>query len=74
LKLAQERGDEESVKQWTKTVNELTTKVQESHNAMLSSWEGALQAAQEAFEMAVDQAIATYEKAISGIYGNLESL
>ena len=74
LRLAQERGDEESVKQWTKTVNDLTTKVQDSHNAMLSSWENALQAAQEAFELAVDQAIATYEKAISGTFGNLEDL
>lgn len=74
LRIAQERGDEESVKQWTKTVNELTTKVQDSHNAMLSSWENALQAAQEAFELAVDQAIATYEKAISGTFGNLEDL
>jgi hypothetical protein len=74
LAKARERGDEESVKQWEKTLKQLDEEVQGAHQDMMSSWETALEAASNAFEEAVESTIATFEEAISGTFGSLEDL
>ena len=74
LAKARERGDEESVKQWEKTLKRLDEEVQGAHQDMMSSWETALEAASNAFEEAVERTITTFEEAISGTFGSLEDL
>ena len=71
---ARERGDEESIKRWEKTIKQLDEEVQGAHQNMMGSWEAALEAASNAFEEAVERTIATFEEAISGTFGSLEAL
>lgn len=69
-----ERGDEASIKKWEDTLNQLDEEVQTAHSEMLDSWQSTLEAAQEQFELTVEETIATFEKAMSGTFGSFDAL
>lgn len=65
---------ESSVEELKKQYQELQAAVNEAENNLLSSWEDALSAANDLFQMSVETAIAAFEEGISGTYGSLDML
>lgn len=68
------RGDEASIKQWEETLKQLDEEVQTTHQSMFNSWQTWLEKAQKEFETTVEETINTYEKAMSGTFGNFDAL
>lgn len=71
---AEAEGRTEDVEMWDEIIKELETKTQESEQAMLDQWKSAVEEAGNIFEETVTRAIATAEKALSGMYDNLEQM
>ena len=63
-----------SVEDLKKEYENLQAAVNEAESNLLSSWEDALSAANDLFQISVETAIAAFEEGISGTYGSLDML
>ena len=56
------KGDEASAEMWKNTLNTLNEEAQAAQEAMLASWENALNAAVEQFEQSVERAVDSFRE------------
>ena len=66
--------ESEEYKMFAETLKHIEKETAAAEEEMMSDWEGALQAAADAFETAVDNTISSFEKAMAGTFGSLEEL
>ena len=72
---ARANGLEEDAQHWEETLETMNASLAEAEEEFLSSWEDALTAANEQFELAVTNAIETLSDALAGpLAGSLEEL
>ena len=62
---ARRSGNQADIDYWEKQYEEITKAVEESHDAMLGSWEEVLQAASDQFDLAIELTIQKLKDAIS---------
>ena len=75
LERARAAGLEEDAKQWEKTIEGMRKKLEEAEQDFLQSWEDALTAINEQFELAISSAIETFSDQLAGpLMGSLEQL
>jgi hypothetical protein len=65
------RGNEIDIEAWEKDLEEIQKKVNDAQENMMQAWEDALQSCAEMFEMAVEDAIDNFNKAMLP-FGSLE--
>lgn len=71
---AVKRNDKDAMEYWKDQMEELAVESDGYYAAMQESWANALQAAQDEFELTVQETVDAYEKAMAGTFGNLEAL
>ena len=71
---AVERNDKDAMEYWKDRMDELQVESDNYYSAMQESWANALQAAQEEFEITVQETVDAYEKAMAGTFGSLDAL
>ena len=65
LAAARKSGNQADIEYWEKQYEEITKAVEESHDAMLGSWEEVLQAASDQFDLAIELTIQKLKDGIS---------
>lgn len=65
------RGNEIDIEAWEKDLEEIQKRVNEAQEEMMQAWEDSLQSCAEMFELAVEDAIDNFEKAMLP-FGSLE--
>ena len=65
LNEAKRTGNEDEIKYWQEQYDEITKAVEESHNAVLGSWEEVLQAASDAFDTNIELTIEKLKSSMS---------
>ena len=73
LEKAKARGDEQSIKFWEDTLNEIQNRAEEAQEEMMSAWEEALTKIAEQFEAAVQTAVDAFNEAVYQL-GGIEAL
>jgi hypothetical protein len=65
LNEAKRTGNEDEIKYWQEQYDEITKAVEESHNAVLGSWEEVLQAASDEFDTNIELTIEKLKSSMS---------
>lgn len=67
-------GDEQAIKKWDKTLQEIDDKINGAEESFLDSWQEALQRAKDIFNEEMDNIIQEFEKGIAPIQGTIDAL
>lgn len=67
-------GDEQAIKKWDKTLQEIDDKINGAEENFLDSWQEALQRAKDIFNEEMDNIIQEFEKGIAPIQGTIDAL
>lgn len=67
-------GDEQAIKKWDKTLQEIDDKINGAEESFLDSWQEALQRAKDIFDEEMDNIIQEFEKGIAPIQGTIDAL
>lgn len=67
-------GDEQAIKKWDKTLQEIDDKINSAEESFLDSWQEALQRAKDIFDEEMDNIIQEFEKGIAPIQGTIDAL
>ena len=67
-------GDEQAIKKWDKTLQEIDDKINNAEESFLDSWQEALQRAKDIFDEEMDNIIQEFEKGIAPIQGTIDAL
>lgn len=67
-------GDEQAIKKWDKTLQEIDDKINGVEESFLDSWQEALQRAKDIFDEEMDNIIQEFEKGIAPIQGTIDAL
>lgn len=67
-------GDEQAIKKWDKTLQEIDDKINGAEESFLDSWQEALQRAKDIFDEEMNNIIQEFEKGIAPIQGTIDAL
>ncbi len=67
-------GDEQAIKKWDNTLQEIDDKINDAEESFLDSWQEALQRAKDIFDEEMDNIIQEFEKGIAPIQGTIDAL
>lgn len=74
LQSASDEGNDEMVRKWKDTLDEIDDQVRDAEETFLDTWLDTLEKAKEIYEEEMDEIVSDFEKGISPIYGTIEAL
>lgn len=74
LQRASNEGNDEMVRKWKDTLDEIDEQVRDAEENFLDTWLDTLEKAKEIYEEEMDEIVSDFEKGISPIYGTIEAL